>query len=126
MQLLNGEYVIVEQVQHEILEAPVTVYNFEVEDFHTYYVSDSAILVHNACKPTSPNQMQKQVKSGQAPKGVDSVHGAHQLPHGKPHVHFSDGTSLNMDGSVHDKKGGIPVLTNAIKIWLEKNGWNSN
>lgn len=35
LQLLNGEYVIVEQVQHEILEAPVTVYNFEVEDFHT-------------------------------------------------------------------------------------------
>lgn len=49
MQLLNGEYVIIEQVQHEILEAPVTVYNFEVEDFHTYYVSDSTILVHNDC-----------------------------------------------------------------------------
>ena len=47
LQLLNGEYVIVEQVQHEILEAPVTVYNFEVEGFHTYYVSNSAILVHN-------------------------------------------------------------------------------
>lgn len=29
LQLLNGEYVIIEQVQHEILEAPVTVYNFE-------------------------------------------------------------------------------------------------
>ena len=55
LQLLNGEYVIVEQVQHEILEAPVTVYNFEVEDFHTYYVSDSAILVHNAC--SSVNRM---------------------------------------------------------------------
>ena len=38
LQLLNGEYVIIEQVQHEILEAPVTVYNFEVEEFHTYYV----------------------------------------------------------------------------------------
>lgn len=36
-------------IQHEILERPVTVYNFEVEDFHTYYVSNSAILVHNAC-----------------------------------------------------------------------------
>ena len=46
LQFLNGEYVVVEQVQYEILEAPVTVYNFEVKDFHTYYVSDSAILVH--------------------------------------------------------------------------------
>ena len=44
--LVNGEYVIVEQVQHEILEAPVATYNFEVQDFHTYYVGESAVLVH--------------------------------------------------------------------------------
>ena len=48
LQLLNGEYVIVEQIQHEILETPIQVYNFEVEDFHTYYVTESSILVHNA------------------------------------------------------------------------------
>ena len=47
--LVNGEYVIVEQVQHEILEAPVATYNFEVQDFHTYYVGKSAVLVHNLC-----------------------------------------------------------------------------
>ena len=47
--LVNGEYVIVEKVQHEILETPVTVYNFEVEDYHTYFVSDKSILVHNSC-----------------------------------------------------------------------------
>ena len=46
--MLNGEYVVVEQVQHELLETPVTVYNFEVEDFHTYYITESQILVHNA------------------------------------------------------------------------------
>ena len=36
--MLNGEYVVVEQVQHELLESPETTYNFEVEDYHTYYV----------------------------------------------------------------------------------------
>jgi hypothetical protein len=36
-------------VQHEILEEPVTVYNFQVEDYHTYYVTDAGILVHNVC-----------------------------------------------------------------------------
>ena len=46
---VNGEYVVVEKIQHEILESPVTVYNFEVEGFHTYYVSNIAILVHNLC-----------------------------------------------------------------------------
>lgn len=48
LQLLNGEYVVIEQVQHELLESPITVYNFEVADFHTYYVTESQVLVHNA------------------------------------------------------------------------------
>jgi hypothetical protein len=32
----------------EVTDAPVKVYNFQVEDNHTYYVSDTGILVHNA------------------------------------------------------------------------------
>ena len=47
--MLNGEYVVVEQVQHELLESPETTYNFEVEDYHTYYVGNTAVLVHNKC-----------------------------------------------------------------------------
>ena len=46
--LVNGEYVVVEKVQHEILESPVKVYNFQVADYHTYYVADG-VLVHNTC-----------------------------------------------------------------------------
>jgi hypothetical protein len=47
--LQDGKQVIIEHIQHELLESPVTVYNFEVEDYHTYYVTDSSILVHNTC-----------------------------------------------------------------------------
>lgn len=47
--MLNGEDVVVEQVQHELLESPETTYNFEVEGFHTYYVGDTEVLVHNMC-----------------------------------------------------------------------------
>ena len=47
--LVNGEYVVVEKVQHEILESPVAVYNFQVADYHTYYVTESSVLVHNKC-----------------------------------------------------------------------------
>ena len=50
LQLLNGEYIVVEQVQHELLESPETTYNFEVEDFHTYYVGEEPVLVHNSCR----------------------------------------------------------------------------
>ena len=49
LQKLNGEYVIVEQIQHELLESPERTYNFEVEGYHTYFVSCNLILVHNRC-----------------------------------------------------------------------------
>ena len=45
---VNGEYVIVEQTQHEILESPVTVYNFRVAENHTYYVGRVGVGMHNA------------------------------------------------------------------------------
>ena len=50
--LRSGEILVVEDVQYIILEAPVNVYNFEVEDFHTYYVTSLSILVHNSCQQT--------------------------------------------------------------------------
>ena len=122
--LHNGEYVVVEKIQHEILESPILVYNFEVADFHTYYVGESSILVHNTCggKKTSPNQMQKQVERGQAPNTVvrvDNPKTQGQLPH----IHFSDGTAMNIDGSVHDAMRGVHNLTNSERIWLFDNGW---
>ena len=70
--LSNGEYVIVEQIQHELLENPVTVYNFEVEDYHTYYVSanadsDEFVLVHNRCgyKPLRQNDYKAVINPGE-------------------------------------------------------------
>ena len=50
--LVNGEYVVVEKVQHELLKNPIRVYNFQVEDYHTYYVA-SGVLVHNSCNHNS-------------------------------------------------------------------------
>ena len=51
----------------EIVELPegeyVAVYNFEVADFHTYFVSDYDVLVHNDCKRT-PKKYDKMVKHG--------------------------------------------------------------
>ena len=61
--LSNGELVTVEWVQHEILESPIKVYNFEVEDFHTYFVGENGIFVHNGCGDEIP-WSSKEVKSG--------------------------------------------------------------
>lgn len=55
--MLTGEHVVLEQVQHEILESPVTVYNFEVEGFHTYHVGEQSLLVHNRCGSDHGNSL---------------------------------------------------------------------
>ena len=47
--LANGEYDTIDEVYHETLSASVTVYNFNVEDYHTYYVGEDSVLVHNTC-----------------------------------------------------------------------------
>jgi len=73
-------------------------------------------------RPTSRNQMQKQVDRGQAPKGVDRADNPH-VPGQQPHVHYDDGTSSNMDGSTHDAGNGTPNPSQAIRQWLIDNGW---
>ena len=74
--LQSGEYVVVELIQHEILESPVKVYNFEVEDFHTYYVSNSAVLVHNVCSQRAAMRAAKRsvnIPMSQEPDMIQSV-----------------------------------------------------
>ena len=44
----EGQILLVEGTEREQLEEPVKVYNFQVEDFHTYHVGECGVLVHNA------------------------------------------------------------------------------
>jgi hypothetical protein len=70
--LQSGKIVIIEMVQHEILEKSVKVYNFEVADWHTYFVSQSSILVHNACGDPVPGENHLFYGKGAEP-GPDAV-----------------------------------------------------
>ena len=45
--LSDGEYGIIQSVKVETLSSPETTYNLEVEDFHTYYVGEYSVCVHN-------------------------------------------------------------------------------
>ena len=44
----KGNVLVVEEKRFETTEEPVKVYNFQVDDFHTYHVGNNNILVHNA------------------------------------------------------------------------------
>ena len=45
---VNGNVLLVENHSVELTDEPVTVYNFQVEDFHTYDVGECGVWVHNA------------------------------------------------------------------------------
>ncbi|MBQ4900937.1 Hint domain-containing protein [Paenibacillus sp. Marseille-P2973] len=54
-QKADGSNLLIDKVEFVKLIEPVTVYNFTVADFHTYYVTDLGIWVHNTeCKFTFP------------------------------------------------------------------------
>lgn len=46
--LSDGRYGIIEKSFGVQLSAPETTYNFEVEDYHTYFVGKTSVCVHNA------------------------------------------------------------------------------
>ena len=48
---VNGNVLLVENFDVELTDKPVKVYNFQVEDFHTYHVGENGVWVHNSnCK----------------------------------------------------------------------------
>lgn len=123
------------------MDTPVTVYNFEVEDFHTYYVSEQKVLVHNTCAATAKNtQVAKSsnnyvssndTKALPAPKSKSYMTGAEgeeelkQLVGGKSQKHFS--TSIGgrfvdqySNNIAHEAKVGYVPLTKRIRTQVEK------
>ena len=50
--LWDGSLTVVESVEPVECDEAVKVYNFEVADYHTYFVGDTGVLVHNMCWQT--------------------------------------------------------------------------
>lgn len=63
----DGEVLFVENYTVELTKDLITVYNFQVEDFHTYHVSGFGVLVHNAGKDYSRRERMGRQK-GKSPR----------------------------------------------------------
>lgn len=69
----NCNVLLVENHSVELTYEPTTVYNFQVEDYHTYHVSGFGVLVHNADDTYS--RLRKVSPDAKAKKAVNSVDG---------------------------------------------------
>lgn len=92
-------------------------YHLTVAEAHTFFVGDGQWLVHNTC--LTPNQLNRAIQRGQAPRGIVRVD-TPKIPGEQLHVHFSDDSALNIDGTW---KHGQTALSSAQEKWLTNNGW---
>ena len=68
--LADGTCAVIEEIRVQKLRAPETTYNFEVEDYHTYYVSDDKVLVHNRCADVVDDGFEEWLNKGAADNSV--------------------------------------------------------
>jgi len=79
---VNGEDLTIEDYYIELTEESVSVYNFQVEDFHTYFVGDCTVWVHNKnCTPENRQSVKEHLEGTADNTGVmsnGSINGCHE------------------------------------------------
>ena len=94
----NGNTLIVEQIFRETLDnETVKVYNFKVEDYHTYFVGNKYILVHNSKCGGSYSSLKNDKSGKQYTK--EEVH--HMPAKKSSNLSKGEGPAIRMDKSDH-------------------------
>jgi len=92
-----------------------------LEGFNIFDGPDTSVLEKGKqeAKPKSFNQIDQEIRRGQAPRGIERIDRG-QVTGEQTHIHFSNGSALNIDGSW---KEGKEEPTKEQREWLLKNGW---
>ena len=136
----NGHAICVENILRESSHDGVEVFNFKVEDYHTYYVGKNHILVHNAdYSQISAQEFQSEFKerakkSGLSESDINNAIDAFNNEDYQKMASFFD-TSTKKDGAVFwsgNKQGAMDYAANNNRTMLEQtpggqvfDGWNS-
>ena len=120
--LLSDEsYGIIISVKIEELVSPETTYNFEVADFHTYYVGESEVLVHNTCGANSGTPEQDFYRGG---NDMTLKPNEYKIKDGLV-VPGKDGVSVNLNASEVAKFGQPYKVVNVPKgLTIAQKGLN--
>ena len=100
----NGHAICVENILRESSHDGVEVFNFKVEDYHTYYVGESCILVHNADYDTE--LISKNIKSKVANDEIDPPTERGRAPKSK-----KDGYSIEIHHDEQNPNGPFKEMT---------------
>ena len=84
--LSSGKTAIITGTSAEELSEPETTYNFEVRDFHTYYVGKQSVLVHNFCEKANADYVVKYKENGRTYKAYHQKTGINPATN-EPYAH---------------------------------------
>jgi len=125
--LISGVSAMVNAIRVEQLSVPVKVYNFEVENWHTYFVGTDGVLVHNECRnlnvksgssraPTTstPNSIYEQIGADGtvSSRTFYDSNGNSYLRQDFSHPHFDKGTQQYLQPHEHGttfNQNGQPI-----------------
>lgn len=111
----NNTIVEVDNISIEHTEELVDVYNFEVENAHTYYVTDRGILVHNSCRSTQRKKYWKKEAIEQKGAGktydIDVNGNLNRMQKGKTPIGY-DGKKVEL----HHVEGIKNSFENVVQI----------
>ena len=110
LELRNGKASFVHSIRIEKLDQPIQVYNFEVEDFHTYFVGENCVLVHNSCAHNKEwNRERRKYWRNQAEQYLDDAN--NQLS--------KSGTyRVTEDNLQRMRRGSAPIGTDNLSVAL--------
>ena len=94
LELQNGEDAFVDDVRHEKLLETIQVFNFEVEDFHTYYVGAGCVLVHNLCAQNTSNHGHYEIDYSDGTKYIGKGSKARMKVSARQHTFDSSGKTV--------------------------------
>lgn len=100
----DGHTIFVENILRESSNDGVEVFNFKVEDYHTYYVGESCILVRNADYDTE--LISKNIKSKVANDEIDPPTERGRAPKSK-----KDGYSIEIHHDEQNPNGPFKEMT---------------
>ena len=94
-QINLSDYGQIDILHIQRVNKPTTVYNFTVDEAHTYYVGDNEVLVHNACFTGDQSALIDLAKQAQRKKGISKKEAdtlldwadEYGLPHRGPEAH---------------------------------------
>ena len=106
---VDNNILLIEDYTVEVTKQPTTVYNFQVEDFHTYFVGECYIWVHNAtCTPENITSLKEHLEGTGAKDGAKTngnINGTHNKNNFMSELRQNDGEIIssqplqNIDGA---------------------------